>query len=105
MPDPLVGRIAVIGDHQPGNPTHAAIDSAVAHEDEAVGTSTAVTWVATDGATLDAPAEALPQTPSGPTAPHPIVAAFVTATARRGERTTADPTRASVRVGAERRPT
>jgi CTP synthase (UTP-ammonia lyase) len=59
MPDPLASRIAVIGDRQPDNPTHAAIDSAVAHADAAVGTSTSVTWVATDDAALDAPAEAL----------------------------------------------
>jgi CTP synthase (UTP-ammonia lyase) len=59
MPRSLVSRIAVIGDRQPDNPTHAAIASAVAHADAAVGTTTSVTWVATDDAALDAPAEAL----------------------------------------------
>lgn len=50
MPD---ARIAVIGDHQPGNPTHDAIPDAVGHADGHDRT-TAVEWIATDAA-LDLP--------------------------------------------------
>lgn len=52
MPD---ARIAVIGDHQPGNPTHDAIADAVAHVDGGEPTTT-VEWVATDAALDLAPA-------------------------------------------------
>ena len=49
MPD---ARIAVIGDHQPGNPTHDAIPVAVGHADEldGAGRSTTLEWIATDDA-------------------------------------------------------
>lgn len=52
MPD---ARIAVIGDHQPGNPTHDAIPDAVGHVD-AGGRTTSVEWIATDAALVLPPA-------------------------------------------------
>ena len=54
--------IAVVGDLQPGNPTHDAIAPAVAHADALAGRAgdgaTTVEWVATDDA-LDLPLAAL----------------------------------------------
>jgi CTP synthase (UTP-ammonia lyase) len=59
MPDTPASRIAVIGDFQPHNPTHTAIAPAVAHADQAAGTVTWVTWIATDDPALDRPDETL----------------------------------------------
>lgn len=42
--------IAVVGDHQPGNPTHDAIPTAVEHSDAVLETSTSLKWVPTDEA-------------------------------------------------------
>jgi CTP synthase (UTP-ammonia lyase) len=50
-------RIAVVGDHQPGNPTHDAIPTAVEHTDALLGSATALKWVPTDEAEHFDPAQ------------------------------------------------
>jgi CTP synthase (UTP-ammonia lyase) len=43
-------RIAVIGDYQPGNPTHESVAYGVEHSDASQGWSTSVEWISTEEA-------------------------------------------------------
>jgi CTP synthase (UTP-ammonia lyase) len=45
-----VARIAVIGDYQPGNPTHESVAHAIAHSGASEGSLSSVQWIPTEDA-------------------------------------------------------